>query len=131
MWEAGDLVDGWYGDAYPGAHGWAVFDVLVIEVPQIYSLRQSKGGLKGQNDLIDLAVSAGEVIGVHRTQSTEIVIYRPREWKGQVPKEVMTRRIKGKVDEEERARLDLPRAESKHHNVWDGVGIGLKYWGRL
>jgi len=101
---------------------------VIIEIPQIYPLRQSKGGLRGQNILVDLAYSAGMVAG---HLCSEYKVYRPREWKGQVPKDVMVERIKKRVTDKEKATMNLPKNKSKQHNVWDGVGVGLKYFGRL
>lgn len=48
----------------------------------------------------------------------------------QVDPDVMIRRIQGRLSLEEVAACDLP-AESVAHNLWDGVGIGLKRLGRL
>lgn len=94
---------------------------LAIEIPQIYT--QSK--LKGDpNDLLKLTLVIGAVCGM-LSPSVKISLYKPREWKGQTPKDVMIRRIQNKITEYERERVELPSAKSYQHNVWDAVGIGL------
>lgn len=114
-------------DAVAGALPRAYEITLVVEVPQVYG---HGGAGKGEdpNDLIDLALVVGAFVGYLRPVA--LTIYRPREWKGQVPKDVMTRRIKEKLAPEEVAKVRLP-ARGKQHNVWDAVGIGLKKLGRL
>lgn len=96
---------------------------LLIEKPRIYpGPDQRKGDL---NDLIDLA----EVVGALRaTFHTEKVFY-PSDWKGQVPKAVMTARIEDTLTPEERSRI--VRVGAKDHNTLDAVGIGLFHFGRL
>jgi hypothetical protein len=100
-------------------------DVLVVEVPQVYSWRGQKGD---QADLIELAGVDGALVGTieHKTG----ISYLPRQWKGQVPKEVMNARVEAKLSEVEKGRIEAC-APSLRHNVLDGVGIGLKYLGRL
>lgn len=95
---------------------------LVIEKPQIYTQNKLKGD---PNDLIDLACVVG-ALGVLMIRQ-ELTTYLPRQWKGQVPKHVMIERIKGKLSEDERKRIELPSAKSLQHNVWDAVGIGLHH----
>lgn len=99
---------------------------LVIEIPQIYQRAYQKGD---QNDLIWVAFEAGRML--QAIEPTRYVTVLPREWKGQTPKDVMCRRIESKLGPLELERVKLPKAKSLHHNVWDAVGIGLKYLGRL
>lgn len=94
---------------------------LVIEKPQIYQGRKQKGD---PNDLIDLAM----VVGAWRHEHPYTELVKPRQWKGQVPKAVMTKRILSKLTDAELAVLgDL----KSNHNVVDAVGIGLWKLGRL
>lgn len=98
---------------------WSSDWALAIEKPQVYV--QSK--LKGDpNDLIDLAIAVGKI----STRFSEVVMYRPAQWKGQVPKDIMTERIKLKLSNRELDLVDLP-AKSLQHNVWDAIGIGLHH----
>jgi hypothetical protein len=82
---------------------------------------------KYANDLITLSLMAGRVTGFFLGAGYNIAIkeYLPREWKGGVPKEIMTNRIKGMLTQKERDCIEEPRAKSLMHNVYDGVGIGI------
>ena len=93
-----------------------------IEVPQVY--RVSKGD---PNDLINVALAAG----AHSASFETVKFYRPREWKGNVPKDVMCRRILGRLTEEEKTRIEYCKQKSLHHNILDAIGIGLFHIGRL
>lgn len=94
----------------------------VIEIPQVY--RHGKGD---PEDLIQLAGVCGAIKGVLGGSWTDV---KPREWKGQVPKEVMVQRIQKKLSTIEIGAVVLPQ-KSLAHNVWDSVGIGLWSLGRL
>lgn len=64
--------------------------------------------------------------------NSEIKLIYPKEWKGQVPKDIFLGRIKSRMSEKELMVLDscsLPK--SKEHNVVDAIGIGLYSLGRL
>lgn len=100
--------------------------VVVTEYPQAYRAQHQKGD---QADLIELAGAVGAVsyaLGAER-----LVGYLPREWKGQVPKEVHNRRIRSKLTDAELAVLTAIRAGALEHNVVDAIGIGLVHLGRL
>lgn len=94
---------------------------LVIEMPQVYARSKSKGD---PNDLIKLAVMVGRIL-----QSNQGLqwVYLPRQWKGQVPKDILTERTKRALTNLELDRVYLPKAPSLHHNVWDAIGIGLHH----
>jgi hypothetical protein len=94
---------------------------VAIEFPQVY--RYGKGD---PNDLLQLAV----IVGGCFSWTDNLHVYRPREWKRQVPKNIMCQRIQDRLTEEERRRVALP-VPSLAHNVWDAVGIGLHHLGRL
>jgi hypothetical protein len=68
------------------------WDLVVIEKPQIYQGHLQKGD---PNDLIDLAVLVGAIIG--HVSATKILLPLPAEWKGQVPKDIHHRRIRKRV----------------------------------
>lgn len=104
-------------------------DVVVAEVPQVYSGSKSKGD---PNDLIDLALSAGRILGGLGMGTT----VKPRAWKGTIEKSKMTEIIKARLSDLERlvvrefqSSFGVPA--SKMHNVYDAIGIGLWYHGRL
>ena len=97
---------------------------VIVEVPQVYSYERSKGD---PNDLVDLAFAAGRM-----TRDFEHVdVVRPKQWKGQLPKDVHHQRVMAKLVQPEcdvihRAQV----AQSKLHNVLDAVGLGLWKLGR-
>lgn len=96
------------------------WDVVVIEVPQIYQGAKQKGD---PDDLLQVTGVVGAICG--RVRADRLVGVRPREWKGQLPKEVCRARIEGKLSEVELRRVVPSRHKSLAHNVWDAVGIGL------
>lgn len=99
----------------------AAFSDLVIEIPQVYRGRLQKGD---PNDLVDLAFSAGQFAkGFEHVKKI-----RPREWKKQVPKKIMMKRILDKLTIRE---LEVLADKATNHNFVDAVGIGLWYLGRL
>lgn len=102
--------------------------VMVIECPRVYNAAHQKGD---QNkSIIPLTLVVGALAG-YSPLTTLLVQYFPRDWKGTVdPDEVMIPRIQARLTPEERVCLE-PCAESLMHNVWDGIGVGLKYLGRL
>ncbi len=100
-------------------------DLVVVEFPRIYpGSAQQKGDL---NDLIDVAC-VGSAIASMTTSKVESIY--PADWKGQVPKDVMTERIKRALDDEEKSRAEKCAA-SLSHNMWDSAGIGLYKLNRL
>lgn len=101
-------------------------DRIVVEVPQVYRQSSWKGD---PADLIELAGVNGAVVasvmaGSHRG-------YLPREWKKQVRKDVMLRRIMSRLSPEEQAAFDDSVPESLKHNAIDAAGLGLFELGRL
>lgn len=98
---------------------------LVIEWPQVYRAGRGRGD---PNDLLGLAAVDGALAAI--CLDYKVVTYLPREWKGQVPKDVMVERIKSRLTPEELTRVELP-AKSLQHNVYDAIGLGLKDLGRL
>ncbi len=80
------------------------------------------------NDLLDVQTVAAMVAASH---SSAISVYPP-QWKGNVPKKIMTERIKKLLTPKERAILDAGDwPKSLEHNVVDAIGIGLWRLGRL
>jgi len=96
---------------------------LVVEVPQVYTQNKLKGD---PNDLISVALVAGAIAGqMSQDQDRIITTYLPHQWKRQVPKDIMIKRIQGSLSGEERDRVELPKQKKLQHNVWDAIGIGL------
>lgn len=99
---------------------------LVIEVMQVYDAAQQKGD---QNDLIGVALVCGACAG--GISAEDVVTYKPRDWKGTADPDRLIERIKGQIDPTESKTVTLPSAKGLGHNVWDSIGIGLHYYGRL
>lgn len=112
-------------DAIMNTWGWMgpVTSDMYLEVPQVY------GGPRAEdpNDLIDLAGVDGAIAS--RYASSNLNFFLPRQWKGQVPKDKMTQRIKEQLFDFELARVKS--AGAKDHNTYDAIGIGLFVLGRL
>lgn len=86
---------------------------LVIEHPQVYTR-----GPGDPDDLLALALVVGGVLAL--CDGGEIV--RPAQWKGQVPKKIMSARILKALSDEERILTDKIK---NNHNVLDAIGVGL------
>lgn len=98
-------------------------ETLVVEIPQIYQQAQLKGD---PNDLIPLSIMAGRLW--ERFKPKNIMLPLPREWKSQVPKDVMTQRTLAALSKQEVEILgnDLVRIPSGlQHNGFDSIGLGL------
>lgn len=103
------------------------FSVL-IERPRIYPKQKAR-----PNDIITLALRAGECGGRFNSCGAVVDYVEPHAWKGNVPKAVHHRRVLGALAPQERAILDgalVGIAKSKQHNVLDAVGLGLFGVGR-
>lgn len=104
---------------------------FILEKPQIYRTRKMKGD---QNDLVDISVAGGFLLGQLHVQATGIVgsdrvtveKITPSVWKKQLKKEIAHERINKKLTAQEKSAFNKTE-ESLMHNVWDAVGIGL--WG--
>lgn len=122
FWEGKKLVY----VAYDAPSGPSDYSPLIIEKPQVYQGRAQKGN---PNDLIDLAVEVGRIIGISEVAFETVL---PRQWKGAVKKEIMLKRILSKLDDDELLVIkNCGVSNSKAHNIIDAVGIGLWKLGRL
>ncbi len=97
-------------------------DVLVIEIPQVYQGRFQKGD---PNDLIAVAVQAGEVIG--HADAQRVIRPSPHQWKGTVPKEVHHHRLLESASKADKLVIfqcfeKIPK--TKQHNAMDAYGLG-------
>ena len=87
-------------------------DLLVIERPQVYQGRLQKGD---PNDLIDLSVLVGALLSIPHVKA---LLPRPREWKGQTPKDIHHKRI----------RELLPNLGPVSKDAMDAVGLAIWGW---
>jgi hypothetical protein len=108
--------------------------VVIHEKMRVYDFRRQKGD---PNDLIALAAvaAAAATAVLHATHwFGEIEDVATADWKGQVPKDIMVKRVQDKLNEHERKIAEAcmkGTPKSLHHNFWDAVGIGLWRLGRL
>ena len=103
-------------------HGRCSADVFISEVPQVYRAGASKGD---PDDLIQLAGVVGLFTGI--IEADEYLGVKPREWKGQVPKDVHHARLIKTLSAEDLEKINAAAPPSLRHNVLDAVGIG-KWW---
>lgn len=107
---------------------------LVIEHPVIYPGMASRRGGENPDDLLDVVAVGAAIAGFERASDgsfgAEVVTVKPSEWKGNMPKERMTERIRAKA--EQRGELSrIVALKSIMHNVLDAYGIGLWYFDAL
>jgi len=105
-------------------HEWPVYPEgsrLLVECPQVYQQRRWKGD---PNDLIQVAVTVGVLIGGARGAS-DILLVRPHEWKGSVPKAVHQARVLGAAPASDRNFIEsYCDTVVKRHNVMDAYALG-------
>ena len=124
--ENGKIIDVTYGTS-PGPWGDMIFEKLYFEKPQVYP------GIRNEdpNDLIDVAIGGAIFFSQFRFGSCVVSIH-PREWKGTIKKEVMTRRIESRLYPDELKLVDnLRLPKETRHNALDACGILLHHFGRL
>ncbi len=92
-----------------------------FEVMQVYRQKSPN-----PNDLIPPTLMAGYFFG--QLGLTNVKQYQPHEWKGQIDKKLVEKRVKSKLSADELGRIDLPpKVKSLHHNIFEAVGIGLHH----
>lgn len=100
---------------------------VVVELPRVYPRDR-----KRPNDLIDLAAVAGACLALGAEGSHFV---HPHQWKGQVPKEVMGKRVLAQLTDVELLIHGMyesrRRTKKPDHNILDAIGVGIKELGRL
>lgn len=103
--------------------------LVIIEKPVIYENRLMKGGVRSSNDIVTLALQAGEYRGhFRRVVGAHVALVTPGSWKGQVPKDIHNARVMGSLSPANKAIVDGSLryvAPSKRNNVIDAVALGL------
>lgn len=92
----------------------------IIEIPQAYLGQQQKGD---QNDLIKLAVMVGRYADRATACGFRVKLVKPREWKGQLPKDVCWRRVRETLTSFELDNIEK-FSKSRAHNMHDAIGLG-------
>jgi hypothetical protein len=96
--------------------------LVVIERPQVYVKREVD-----LNDLVTLGIFVGRLTEFYSGCDVEHVL--PREWKGQMPKDISWARSQSKLSADE-MRIVPVLAKTTVHNMRDAIGIGLWKCGR-
>jgi hypothetical protein len=99
---------------------------VIIEEPQVY-----RGSLVDPNSLVKVGMGVGWVAGIANEAQAKIQYVKPHDWKGNVEKDLMTKRIEALLTPEELHRANLPTAKGKRGDVLDAIGIGLWHFKRL
>lgn len=120
-------------DKYPAVWHRGFDQTLVLEIPRIYPHR-SKGD---PNDIVELALTVGEIRGYYRPLVTRLIETYPASWKGQLPKEIHHARVLKMLSDDERMLLDVEKRKvsktNPHgydHNMLDAVALGLWFLSR-
>jgi hypothetical protein len=110
-----------FPDVYPADHD------LIIEAPEQYA----SGPLKGI-DITQLAFKIGRIREHYKRATAATVL--PKDWKGQVPKEIHNARVMASLNPGERHLATgymRDVAEAQKNNVIDAIGIGVWYAKKL
>jgi hypothetical protein len=94
--------------------------LIVVERPVIYPDRRER-----DNDIVDLALTAGIVGGALAAAGGVLLTPTPRAWKGSVPKHVHNERTAARCPAAVELVNELPKGQRNH--VYDAVGLAL--WG--
>lgn len=132
--EAAHAVAGWVSEKSEGYRTFPPTPLeVVVEWPQTYGGRASRGDT---NDLF--ALSAVDTAIVALLEPSKTHFYVPREWKGALQKPASVNdaypvisMASRRLDEEETKAIALPTNKRLTWDVWDAIGIGLKYLGRF
>lgn len=94
---------------------------VIIEYPEQYSYSPAP-----RSSVQGLAYTAGALTYMLFQQSMSVKLVLPKEWKGQVPKDIFLKRIESRLNDTERNILNSKNfSATKRHNVVDGIGLGL------
>lgn len=111
------------------------YDYIVLEEMRHYPAKGARHIADAKaNDLLRLQLIGAYVSGSLSLEQTQFISAPAMQWKGQVKKHVTKHRVYDALDEREQEVFahDVKRiAESKRHNVFDAIGIGLFALGRI
>ncbi len=101
--------------------------LIVVEYPEQYAINPTpRAPVQG------LACTGGGLVSALKRESNRVKFLLPKEWKGQVPKDIMLDRIVNRLQPSERTLLEAQKfIKSKKHNVIDAIGLGLHMLDRL
>ena len=98
---------------------------VLVECPRVYP----GGRTRNPNDLLDLSV----VVGALCASAADCLTVEPRAWKGARDGDAFIAGcVQPSLTPAELRRVELRGvAAGLRHNIWDAVGLGLWYFGRL
>lgn len=99
----------------PGAASHRTHVHLVVEMPHYQENAKAGFGWK-TGDLQKLTLLVGYLVS---DDWGAVTLATPRDWKGQLPKDIIIRRITARLGQRACDRLNIER------DAWDAVGIGL------
>ena len=104
---------------------------MAIELPQVYAGAKAQGT---PESLLQLARAVGFLEHQAESQGAEVKVYRPSEWKGQLPKDVHHNRLGDYLRlfgtaEEKKVWKGISKKKGDH-DLRDAVGLGLFHLGR-
>ena len=92
-------------------------EALAVEYPAIFGTM----GMKSAKDAMTLMFFVGQIARTGSVRGMSVQTVPVRDWKGQLPKNLVQKRIERIFDKmEQGSKLDLVRADA-----WDAVGIGV------
>lgn len=120
------------GERYqpPGREGRGHLRAVSVELPQVYDRRNTGERKIDPNDLVELGALAGAwyAVVLEVCPAADVQLVRPAAWKGQVPKDVIERRLRADLSQDEIAIVERAAPPSLLDNVWDAVGIARWAW---
>ena len=104
-------------------------DVVVVEHMEVYQRTGGRGVVGKPDDLLELQGVSGAIVTLAQHQGYS---YLPKHWKGQVPKDVMTNRIRDRLTVAGWSEVVAWTNNAKHDcDIAHGVGIGMYHLGLL
>lgn len=100
-------------------------DLAAVEIPELWTSTPDPAGL------LRLATSAGVLVGAIAAAGVPVLVFRPREYKGSVAKDVANMRTLAALTEAERALVPRgPRSGKFSPDALDSCQLGLHLLGR-
>jgi hypothetical protein len=101
---------------------------VMVEIPEVHQRGSGKGD---PNDLIDVAGVAACCVAALKAVGGALCKWapKPKEWKGQLPKEISSARVLEKLTPDESSRIE-PCNPGLLHNIHDAIHMGLVFFKR-
>ena len=115
----------------------ALPDMLVVELPQVYSRGANK--TKGDPNKCVLPLAMVDAAIAASFSAVDVTSYQPSAWKGNTHKPervadseyVILHRVKKRLTPEELAEVDWTGSVERSWDVADAIGVGLFYLGKF